>query len=87
MWRKTPGETEEMICSMYNELFPCSVLCNNSSVTAVAIHQVLDRGGGVVRKIIQRFCQGSQHGHHKYEEMSVKHNTEAFAACHFIFFK
>ena len=71
MRRKTPGETEEMTCYVYNELFPCCVLCNNSSATAVALHQGLDCGGGVVRKIIQCLCQDSQHGPHRYEAMSV----------------
>jgi hypothetical protein len=62
MRRKPPGETEEMTFCVYNELFPC-----NSSVTAVALHQDLFCGGGVVRKIIQRLCQDSQHGPHRYE--------------------
>jgi hypothetical protein len=42
MRRKPPGETEEMTCSVYDELFPNCVLCNDSSVTAVALHQDLD---------------------------------------------
>jgi hypothetical protein len=87
MRRKTLGETEEMTCSVYNELFPCRVLCNNSSVTAVAVHQGLDCGNGLVRKIIQRLCQDSQQGPHRYEAVSVNHNSEAFAASHFILFK
>jgi hypothetical protein len=87
MRRKTPGETEEMTCSVYNELFPCCVLCNNSSVTAVAIQQDLDCGGRVVRKIILCLCQDSQHGPHTYEAVSVNHGTVEFAAFQFILFK
>ena len=83
MRRKTPGETEEMTFSVYNELFPC----NNSSVTAVAVHQDLDCGGGVVRKIIHHLCQDSQHWPHRYEALIVNHSTVAFAAFHLILFK
>jgi hypothetical protein len=86
MRRKTPGETE-VTCSVYNELFPCCVMCNNSSVTAVVVHQDLDCRGGVVRKIIQCLCQGSQHGPHRYKAVSVNHSTVTFAAFHLILFK
>jgi len=87
MRRKAPGETQEMTCSVYNELFPCCVLCNNISVTAVPIYQDHDCGSGVVRKIIQSLCQDSQHGPHRYKAFSVTHNTVAFAAFHLILFK
>jgi hypothetical protein len=50
-------------------------------------NQALDCGGGMPRKIIQRLCQGSQHGPHRYEAVSVNHSTVAFAAFHFILFK
>jgi hypothetical protein len=86
MRRKVSGETEETTSSVYTLNSSHAVLCNNSSVTAVAMHQGHDCEDGVVRRIIKRLCEDSQHGPHRYEAVSVNHNT-VFAAFHFILFK